>query len=382
MNYSIYRSLSWSFPYCPTPPNWTLDWTSLQAEFYWLKSLADCPQDPRYHAEGDVLTHTRLVCEALISLPAWQELPTTERSILFAAALLHDIAKPAATEIEIDGRITSKGHVRQGAKMARQILWKMNVPFQHREAIVSLVQYGSLPLWFWDKPNPQRAVIKASQLIRCDLLAILAEADVRGRECEDRGELLERIEYFREFCQENNCLVTPWQFPSNLSRFIYFQKENGDPNYLPFDDTKFEVMMMSGLPASGKDYWIRENLPDWAVISLDELRKIMKISPTEDQALVVNRAKVMAKEYMRSGKSFVWNATNISRQLRSSLINLFSGYQGRIRIVYLEVGWDELLQRNRSRSTIVPEAVIERMRDRIEIPDITEAHQVDWIVDA
>jgi putative nucleotidyltransferase with HDIG domain len=382
MTYSISQSLSWSFPYCPTPPNWTLDWASLQAEFYWLQSLADCPQDPRYHAEGDVLTHTRLVCEALISLPAWQELPPTEKSILFAAALLHDVAKPGATEIEIDGRITSKGHVRQGAKMARQILWSMNVAFQHREAIVSLVQYGSLPLWFWDKPNPQRAVIKASQLIRCDLLAILAEADVRGRECEDRGELLGRIDYFREFCQENNCLVTSWQFPSNLSRFIYFQKENCDPNYLPFDDTKFEVIMMSGLPASGKDYWIRENLPDWTVISLDELRKIMKVSPTDNQGPVVDRAKATAKEYMRAGKSFVWNATNISRQLRSSLINLFSAYHGRIRIVYLEVGWDELLQRNRNRSTIVPEAVIERMRDRIDIPDITEAHQVDWIVDA
>lgn len=382
MTYSISQSLSWSFPYCPNSANWTLDWASLEAEFYWLQSLADCPQDPLYHAEGDVLTHTRLVCEALISLPTWQELPPTERSILFAAALLHDIAKPAATEIEIDGRITSKGHVRQGAKMARQILWEMNVPFHQREAIVSLVQYGSLPLWFWDKPNPQRAVIKASQLIRCDLLAILAEADVRGRECEDKGELLERIEYFREFCQENNCLNSPWQFPSNLSRFVYFQKENGDPNYLPFDDTKFEVIMMSGLPASGKDYWIRENLPDWRVISLDELRKVMKISPTEEQAPVVDRAKAIAKEYMRAGKSFVWNATNISRQLRCSLVKLFSAYHGRIRIVYLEVNWQELLQRNRSRSTIVPEAVIERMRDRIEIPDITEAHEVDWIVDA
>lgn len=382
MTYSISQSLSWSFPYCPTPPNWTLDWALIKAEFYWLQSLANCPQDPIYHAEGDVLTHTRLVCEALISLPAWQKLPPTERSILFAAALLHDIAKPAATEIEIDGRITSKGHVRQGAKMARQILWEMNVPFQHREAIVSLVQYGSLPLWFWDKPNPQRAVIKASQLIRCDLLAILAEADVRGRECEDKGELLERVEYFREFCQENNCLTMPWQFPSNFSRFFYFQKENGDPNYLAFDDTKFEVIMMSGLPASGKDYWIRENLPDWRVISLDELRKVMKVSPTEDQAPVVDRAKATAKEYMRSGKSFVWNATNISRQLRSSLINLFSAYHGRIRIVYLEVDWQELLQRNRSRSTMVPEAVIERMRNRIDIPDITEAYQVDWLVDA
>lgn len=27
--------------------------------------------------------------------------------------------------------------------------------------------------------------------------------------------------------------------------------------------------MMSGLPGSGKDTWIQENLPDWGVISLD-----------------------------------------------------------------------------------------------------------------
>jgi putative nucleotidyltransferase with HDIG domain len=45
------------------------------------------------------------------------------RSVLFAAALLHDIAKPAATQIESDGTISSKGHVLQGAKMAQQILW-------------------------------------------------------------------------------------------------------------------------------------------------------------------------------------------------------------------------------------------------------------------
>jgi len=136
---------------------------------------------------ASLLRYTRLVCEALIALPGWRELPSIERSLLFAAALLHDVAKPAATEIEADGRITSKGHVRQGAKMARQILWSLNVPFHQREAIVSLVQHGSLPLWFWDKPNPQRAVIKASQVIRCDLLALLAEADIRGRVCDRKN---------------------------------------------------------------------------------------------------------------------------------------------------------------------------------------------------
>ena len=96
------------------------------------------------------------------------------------------------------------GHVRQGAKMARQILWDLNVPLIAREAIVALVKYGSLPLWFWDKPNPERAVIKASQIVRCDLLGLLAAADVRGRYCNDRGQLLERIELWNEFCQENN----------------------------------------------------------------------------------------------------------------------------------------------------------------------------------
>ena len=30
----------------------------------WLRDLAATPQDPHYHAEGDVLTHTRLVAEA------------------------------------------------------------------------------------------------------------------------------------------------------------------------------------------------------------------------------------------------------------------------------------------------------------------------------
>ncbi|MEQ9236639.1 AAA family ATPase [Coleofasciculus sp. E2-BRE-01] len=209
----------------------------------------------------------------------------------------------------------------------------------------------------------------------------LAEADIRGRLCDDPLELLERVEFFREYCQENNCFVDPRPFPSDHSRFVYFQKDDRDPNYAAFDDTRFEVVLMSGLPGAGKDSWIQENLPDWTVISLDELRQAMKISPTDNQAAVAERARAIAKDYMRAEKSFVWNATNLSRQLRSSLINLFSAYHGRIRIVYLEAAWEELLRRNRSRATKVPEAVMQRMRDRVEVPDMTEAHQVEWVVD-
>jgi len=358
-----------------------LNWDALVAEFDWLRSLAHCPQNPLYHAEGDVLIHTRLVCEALVALPQWRVLSPIQRSAVFAAALLHDVAKPAATQIEADGTITSKGHVLQGVKMARQILWDLQVPFHQREAVVCLIKYGSLPLWFWDKPNPQQSVIKASQVIPCDLLSLLAEADVRGRYCDDQGQLLERIQFFREFCQENHCFKTPRQFPSAHSRFIYFQKQNGDPDYHAYDDSRFEVVLMSGLPGSGKDTWIEENLNDWRVISLDKLRQEMKISPDEEQGAIGNQARAIAKEYMRAGKSFVWNATNLSRQLRTSLVNLFISYKGRVRIVYKEVPWDELLKRNRTRTAQVPEQVLIRMKSRLEVPDITEAHQVDWVVE-
>ena len=79
--------------------------------------MQDCPQDPEHHAEGDVLTHVRLVCEALTEMEAWRRLEPQERSIIFAAALLHDVAKPACTRME-DGRLRSPKHAVRGAQMA------------------------------------------------------------------------------------------------------------------------------------------------------------------------------------------------------------------------------------------------------------------------
>lgn len=323
-----------------------------------------------------------MVCEALVSSQTWRQLPSGERSILFAAALLHDVAKPDCTSIDEDGRVSSKGHVRQGARVARQILWQFNppVPFQERERVAALVQLGGLPIWFLEKPNPQRSVIRASQIIQCELLAQLAEADVRGRHCHDQQELLDRIELFREFCQENDCLHSPRQFPSAHSRFVYFRKEDGNPDYVAFDDTRFEVVLMSGLPGVGKDHWIAEHLPNWPVISLDALRSQMNVSPSDDQGIVVNQAKAIAREYMRSRRSFVWNATNTSRSMRSQLIDLFAAYQARIRVVYLEVPFEEILRRNRSRTSMVPEPVIHKLAWKLEVPDPTEAHEVGWLV--
>ena len=93
---------------------------------------------------------------------------------------------------------------------------------------------------------------------------------------------------------------------------------------------------MSGLPGVGKDTWIQRNAPDLPMISLDEIRKELKYSPTHNQGKVANLARERAKELLRQHQHFVWNATNITAQMRESLVALFETYHARVRIVYLE----------------------------------------------
>jgi predicted kinase len=76
---------------------------------------------------------------------------------------------------------------------------------------------------------------------------------------------------------------------------------------------------------------------------------------------------------MPEEQSFVPNATNLNRQLRGMLVRLFYSYQASVRIVYLEVTSEDLLERNRSRFAKIPEKVLYRMKYRLDVPKITEA---------
>ncbi len=365
--------------FIPQPPDFQLDWDGINTGFVWIRAMADCPQEATYHAEGDVWIHTRMVCESLLANEQWRILPAPEREIVFIAALMHDVGKPACTRIE-DGRISSRGHSTRGAILAREILWRMNVPIRIREPIVSLIRWHQIPFFLIDSLHSQRRLFEVSQTTRCDWLALVTEADARGRICQDQQRLLDNITLFTQFAAEQNCLREPRPFPSDHSRFLYFQKEDRDPDYLAFDDTICEVIVMSGFPGVGKDTWITNHHPDRPVISLDDLRVELKIKPTDNQGPVVARAREKMREFLRRKQSFIWNATNISRQMREHCLGLCAAYNARIRIVYLETSEANLQAQNQARADSVPAQVISKLFSRWEVPDLTEAHQVDWIV--
>ena len=369
------------FPACPRPPDWRVDWETLDASYPWVRNLRGCPQDPARHAEGDVWTHVRMVCESMAGMEAWRSLPELERKILFSAALLHDVAKPACLRTEADGRISSRGHSWRGAIMARRILWRTNVPFAFREQISALVRHHLVPLYLAERDDPRRFAIEVSQTARCDHLAILSEADARGRICPDPQKLLNNIALFADICRQAECFNRSYPFPSDHQRFNFFRDADGTGDEPRDEEFACEVVLMSGLPAAGKDYWIQHHLKSWPMVSLDEIRSQLGVAPNEAQGEVLNRARDLAREFLRSGKAFVWNATNLTRQIRHECIRLFAEHKARVRIVYREVSSDRLFYQNRHRRNRVPVSVIERMLDRWETPDRTEAHQVDCVVD-
>ena len=253
--------------------------------------------------------------------------------------------------------------------------------FKEREAICKLVRYHGLPLFFLEKVNPEKYLIGASQMVKLKHLALLAEADVRGRICQDLTKLLDTIELFRAVAGEQGCLDQPKIFANELSRFEYFRKENRRVNYAAYEKESFKVILLSGLPGAGKDTWIKKHGKNFEVISLDDIREELKISPTDNQADVIGYAKERAKLYLRQKTPFIWNATNITKEMRKGLVDLFTGYGAYVEIIYIETPYKELIKRNSSRSRQVPLVVIEKLLRKMEIPAVTEAHKVRYFIE-
>ena len=70
----------------------------------------------------------------------------------------------------------------------------------------------------------------------------------------------------------------------------------------------------------------------------------------------------------------------MTRDLRARVLSGLAAFPARFRIVYVETPWRTLLDRNRTREHPVPERVIDRLLDRLDVPDRTEALGVELAI--
>ena len=150
-----------------------------------LNALVSCAQDPTWHPEGTVWTHTGHCCDALVSLPSWSEaIAEPERRLIWMFAVLcHDLGKPVTTRSEErDGRmrIVSPGHDVAGVPLTRALLSRWAVPEDIQDRVARLVLHHMSHMQS-QSPRAVRRLARALWPETIENLATVITSDAYGR---------------------------------------------------------------------------------------------------------------------------------------------------------------------------------------------------------
>ena len=169
---------------------------------YWfpeLKALIGVKQNPVYHAEGDVWTHTMMVLDEAAKLRGRAQNPYW----FMLSALVHDFGKSVSTE-SVDGTIHAYQHEIAGLPLAESFLHRITLENKLTAYVLNMTELHM-------KPNTMARVGSAAKNTNKHFdratdpegLIALALADDRGRilqtpAADTEGFLYERLEIFRD----------------------------------------------------------------------------------------------------------------------------------------------------------------------------------------
>ncbi len=138
-----------------------------------------------------------------------------------------------------------------------------------------------------------------------------------------------------------------------------------------------ELIVLVGLPASGKSTWAKENADknNATIVSSDEYRKneYGDESKQGDNHKLFEKIHVDILELLSQGKSVIFDGTNISFKHRKQFLDKVSKLENVNKTCILfATSFDRCLDRNSKRERIVPESVIKRMRENFNTPMFSE----------
>jgi tRNA nucleotidyltransferase (CCA-adding enzyme) len=149
-----------------------------------LAALEGCPQEPEWHPEGDVWTHTLLCLDR--GVEECEGLDRERRLTVMLALLCHDLGKPSTTEM-VEGRIRSYDHEAAGVAPAVALLDRLKIHtsngYDVRHQVLQLVSHHLTPSHFFK--NRERvgegAFRRLARKLEPELLYRVSRADCRGR---------------------------------------------------------------------------------------------------------------------------------------------------------------------------------------------------------
>jgi tRNA nucleotidyltransferase (CCA-adding enzyme) len=179
------------------------EWGLLPSVAPELIALEGTPQDPEWHPEGDVWTHTLQAVDQ--AAPLREGLDVPRQLALMLGTLCHDLGKPPTTEVR-EGRWRSLGHEEAGLPPTESLLDRWNVHRLHgydlRAQVLGLVGNHLKPGQFYDDRErvSEGAIRRLARKCEPELLYRVARADCLGRAPGQFAPVA--MEWFRERVRE------------------------------------------------------------------------------------------------------------------------------------------------------------------------------------
>ena len=112
-----------------------------------------------------------------------------------------------------------------------------------------------------------------------------------------------------------------------------------------------KIMIMMGLPASGKSTWIKKHSKDYVVVELDWIRKDVFGHQFHRNAepFVIGFGKSMVRMLLEQGKNVILDSTCLPEFIRNEWIKLASDYCADITVVHVTTDLKTCIKRDKMR---------------------------------
>jgi tRNA nucleotidyltransferase (CCA-adding enzyme) len=277
------RSIVHSFPELPVERVWgewekwaskstepsrgltVLEETGWLRHFPEIAALRGTTQEPEWHPEGDVFTHTQHCLDALAKLDEWQTSIAPRRRLLMFAVLAHDFGKPSTTSYaEKRGRMRwiSPGHEAAGGPLAQTFLRRIGAPLDYDSPVCALVvnhlahHHGHIHFTETSVRRLARKLVPAT----IDDLALVMRADANGRPPLKSPEIHARID---ELVTKAHALQIADGAPKPivLGRHLIELGLTPGPSFKPVIDAAFEAQLEGAFADEpGGVAWVESHL--------------------------------------------------------------------------------------------------------------------------
>jgi len=377
----------------------------LGGDIDWLLLLESTEQDPEWHAEGNVRTHTGMVLAELYKLLKTdaRHIVGWRRQALVLAGLLHDVAKPVRTKrFTIEGveRVASPKHAEQGRSYLTFKLLALKLPFNVVWCVLNLVGEHHTPKRLVTRHSSKADYFALARQADTELLFWLEVADIKGRICPDPALQLQYLDEFRMFAEEygvwgvvqdvrSELAPSVVDLPASIQNYVFAhavsQLESGKISMaVEALGTTYEhrnshsnLVVLCGPSGSGKTSWHKKHLPGHSLISLDDLRERFNgdRESQKNRGAILQQAKEELRVALRAKNSVIWDATNLRTDFRSIVCQLGREYHALVTLVVFLSSEQQIYANNRKRDRSVAITVLEKQLSSYQFPMLAEAHQ-------